>query len=581
MSFDGSTLPREFSRKFLPKNVDVSSVDQLSKFFDELQKRPITSKKDLERWLLDETELLSAIGEEQSIRYIRMTLQTDDTMREKAYLEFVENIEPVVKKRVFDLDRKYLGSNARKQLSPDYYSVLDKRRENNAAIFREANVELEKEDTKLGNEYQKITGAMTVSHNGKEHTMQQMAKYLEETNRKVREETWTLAENRRLKDYEVLDELYDRVIALRARIAENAGFDNYRDYMFRKLARFDYTPEDCFQYHDAVEKHIVPLVRQIDAERKEKLGVDPLRPWDLVVDPEGQPPLRPFKNATEFVERSEKVFEKTDRDFARDFRRMAELKLLDLESRKGKAPGGYNSELMEARLPFIFMNAVGRDTDLRTLLHESGHAFHVFETRKADMLYLYRGENLPTEFAEVASQAMEFMAGEHLEGSFYDSQQNMRTKREHVIDTLKLLPWVATIDAFQHWVYTHPGHSREDRTDYWLKLRERFGGIESYADYEDMAKYRWQRQLHLYLVPFYYIEYGIAMLGALGVWMNYRKDPKKAVENYKKALRLGGSRPLPELFNTAGVPFKFGVETIEPYSRELGAVVKADSVRSR
>jgi oligoendopeptidase F len=355
--------------------------------------------------------------------------------------------------------------------------------------------------------------------------------------------------------------------------------------MFRKLGRFDYTPEDCFRYHDAVAKYIVPLIRENDKERMTKLGVDPLRPWDIGssgsgsggVDPNGRTPLRPFQNANELVERCLKVFDRTDKEFANDFRRMVELKLLDLESRKGKAPGGYNSELYEARLPFIFMNAVGRDQDMRTLLHESGHAFHVFETRKQNMLYMYRSEALPMEFAEVASQAMEFLAGEHLEGTFYDKLDNQRTRREHIIDALRLLPWVATIDAFQHWVYTHPGHSRQERTDYWLKLRRRFGGLESYEGFEESARYRWQRQLHLYLVPFYYIEYGIALLGALGVWLNYRKDPKKAIDNYKNALRLGGSRPLPELFNTAGVPFKFGEETIRPYAQELGTLLRTSS----
>jgi oligoendopeptidase F len=500
-------------------------------------------------------------------------------------LEFVENIEPVVKKRVFDLDRKYLTVPSRKELPSEYYSVLDRRVENNVSIFREENVELEKEETKLGNEYQKITGSMTVMYNGKEHTMQQMARYLEETDRRVREETWRLVETRRLKDHEKLDELYDQLISLRGMIAQNAGFDNYRDYMFRKLGRFDYTPEDCFRYHDAVAKYIVPLIRENDKERMTKLGVDPLRPWDIGssgsgsggVDPNGRTPLRPFQNANELVERCLKVFDRTDKEFANDFRRMVELKLLDLESRKGKAPGGYNSELYEARLPFIFMNAVGRDQDMRTLLHESGHAFHVFETRKQNMLYMYRSEALPMEFAEVASQAMEFLAGEHLEGTFYDKLDNQRIRGEHIIDALRLLPWVATIDAFQHWVYTHPGHSRQERTDYWLKLRRRFGGLESYEGFEESARYRWQRQLHLYLVPFYYIEYGIALLGALGVWLNYRKDPKKAIENYKKALRLGGSRPLPELFNTAGVPFKFGEETIRPYAQELGTLLRTSS----
>ncbi len=574
MSFDYDMLPREYPRRFVAKDVDLADPVKLRELFGSLQKRPIGSRRDLERWLEDESELASAITEEQSLRYIRMTCQTDDEAREKAFLDFVERAEPEVKLGLFELDRKYLATLSRKELPHDKYFVLDRRRENSAAIFREENVELEKEETKLGQKYQKITGATTVTYDGSEKTMQQMARYLEETDRGIREKTWMLVEERRLRDRDTLDELYDELLGLRARIAKNAGFDNYRDYVFKKLARFDYTPDDCFQYHEAVEKHIVPLMRAIDEERAEKLGESPLRPWDLLVDPEGKPPMHPFKTASELVDGCRQIFARMHADFARDFGRMAELSLLDLESRKGKAPGGYNSELMEVRFPFIFMNGVGRDTDLRTILHESGHAFHVFATRNANLHFLYRGEGVPTEFAEVASQAMELMAGEHLEGTFYDQEGAKRSMREHLVDTVKLLAWVATIDAFQHWVYTHPGHSREERRDFWTKLRERFGGPESYDGYEDMWRSRWQRQLHLYLVPFYYIEYGIAMLGALGIWTRYRKDRQGAIESYRRSLSLGGSRPLPELFKTAGVPFDFGPGTVEPYARELGSILK-------
>ncbi len=574
MSFEYSRLPHQYPRRFVPKEVDLADPVKLRNLFESLQNRPLGSRGDLERWLEDESELASAIAEEQSLRYIRMTCQTDDESREKAYLDFVERAEPEVKLGLFELDKKYLAARSRKELPQDKYFVLDRRRENSAALFREENVELEKEETKLGQKYQKITGATTVTYDGSEKTMQQMARYLEETDRGVREKTWKLSEERRLKDRDTLDEIYDELLGLRAKIAKNAGFDNYRDYIFKKLARFDYTPENCFKYHEAVEKHIVPLIRAIDEERAEKIGESPLRPWDLLVDPEGKPPLRPFKTATELVEGCKQIFSKMHADFARDFGRMAAMSLLDLESRKGKAPGGYNTELMEVRFPFIFMNGVGRDTDLRTILHESGHAFHVFATRNTNLHFLYRGEGVPTEFAEVASQAMELMAGEHLEGTFYDRERAKRSMREHLVDSVKLLAWVATIDAFQHWVYTNPGHSSEERREFWVKLKQRFGGLESYEGYEDMWESRWQRQLHLYLVPFYYIEYGIAMLGALGLWTRYRRDRKGAIDSYRRSLTLGGSRPLPELFKTAGVPFDFGPGTVEPYARELGSILK-------
>ena len=569
MSFDHSSLPRDYPRQFLPRNVDLADTGQLKKLFGQLQERPVGSRVELEKWLGDESELLSAVSEEGFVRHIRMTCQTDDPVREKAYLDFVERVEPEVKRLMFELDKKYMGSGARKELAPARFSVLDRRKENSVRLFRDANVGVEKVDSKLGQRYQKVAGAMTVAYDGAERTMQQMNKYLEEPDRTVREKTWLLSEERRFRDRDELNKIYDDLLGLRARIAGNAGFQNYRDYMFRKLARFDYAPEDCFRFHEAVEKHIVPLVRELDEERREKLSVDPLRPWDLVVDPDGKPPLRPFKNSEELLEKCAGTFDKLDPRFGKDFRRMVGLNLPDLDSRKGKAPGGYDYELPEIRLPFIFMNSVGRDGDMRTLLHESGHAFHTFATRDAGYHFLYRGENIPAEFAEVASQAMELLAGEHLESTFYDHEDALRSKREHLEDLARLLPWVATIDGFQHWVYTHPGHSVKEREEYWIQLWKRFGGGESWEGYEQFWRSRWQRQLHLYQFPFYYIEYGISLLGALGVWYNYRKSQNAGVEAYWKALALGGSRPLPELFKAAGVPFDFGPGTIEPYAREL------------
>jgi oligoendopeptidase F len=414
---------------------------------------------------------------------------------------------------------------------------------------------------------------MTVLYDGQERTMQQMGRFLEEPNRNIREETWLLSESRRQKDRDTLNHVYDQLIALRQRIAENAGFDNYRDYIFRKKERFDYTAEDCFSYHEAVEKYIVPLMHELDRERSRGLNVEPLRPWDLAVDPKGLPALRPFKTSSELIQGCVKVFDKVNPEFAAELRRMTSLDLLDLDSRKGKAPGGYNMELSEVRLPFVFMNAVGRDGDVWTLLHESGHAFHVFAMRDKGFPYQYRSENVPLEIAEVASQAMEIIGGEHLEGTFYSKEDAARSKREHLASIVKLLAWIATIDAFQHWIYTHPNHTREDRQDQWVKLRKRFGGAENWGGYEEFLESQWQRQLHLFEVPFYYIEYGIAFMGALGLWTRYRKDPRAAISAYQRALALGGSKPLPELFKTAELPFDFGPRTIEPYAKELRNVL--------
>ncbi len=573
LSFEYSHLPRDYPRQFLPSKIDLTDLPRLKELFHNLQSRAVRSGSDLEKWLKDESELASALAEEQSIRYARMTCQTDDAAREKDYLLFVENVEPEAKIGFSRLDRKYLDTPARKNLPREQYFVLDRKVENNVALFREENVELEKEETKLSQSFQKITGAMTVLYEGQERTMQQMGRFLEEPDRIVREKTWQLSESRRQKDRDTLNHVYDQLISLRQRIAKNAGFDNYRDYIFRKKERFDYTPEDCFRYHEAVEQHIVPLIHELDKERKNGLGVEPLRPWDLAVDPKGRPALRPFKTSSELVQGCINVFDKVNPDFAAKLKKMASLNLLDLESRKGKAPGGYNMELAEVRLPFVFMNSVGRDGDVWTLLHEAGHAFHVFAVRDKGLPYQYRAENVPLEIAEVASQAMEIIGGEHLEGTFYSKADAARSKREHLASIVKLLAWIATIDAFQHWIYTNPSHTREERQDQWVKLRKRFGGAESWNGYEGFLQSQWQRQLHLFEVPFYYIEYGIAFMGALGLWTRYLKDPRAAISAYQRALALGGSKPLPELFKAAELPFDFGPRTIEPYAKELHDVL--------
>jgi oligoendopeptidase F len=573
MYLDYDSLPQEHPQKFIKGNVDLADWSQVEPYFAELQSRDLSSPAVLEGWFDDYSELLVAVSEQGTVRYIRMTEQTTNEDFRSAYLSFVENVEPKVKIAQFNLYRKYAGSDQRKNLPREKYTLADLRIENSVRLFREENVNLEKDERALSQRYQEITGEMTVSYDGKDRTMQQMQKYAELPERGMRREAWTLVQKRMLQDRDRLDQIYDRMVILRQDIAKNAGFGNFRDYVFLKRERFDYTPDDCFRFHEAVERHIVPLVREVYRKRKEMLKVDQLRPWDIIADPEGRPPLHPFETTAEFVQGCRRVFEKVDRELAENFQRTASLNLLDLESRPGKAPGGYNAELSRVRLPFIFMNAVGRDDDVRILLHESGHAFQVYEMKHKDLNYLYKADNLPVEIAEVASMSMEFMGGEHLEGVFYDRKDAMRSSYDHNLQVARLLPWIATIDAFQHWVYTHPGHSRDERRDAWVRTHERFSVGESWEGLEEERRSFWHKQLHLFEIPFYYIEYGIAQLGALGIWVRYLKEPKEAVAAYRAALALGGSKPLPELFNTAGLPWDFGPNIVEAYSRQLRSIL--------
>jgi oligoendopeptidase F len=543
-------------------DADLGDWARIAPLFDRLEQRAreLKSVDELQAWLLDWSELNAALDEEASRRYIAMTCHTDSPDAEKAYLHFVENIEPQLKPRQFVLEQNYTAQPLRRQLPPNRFAVFDRDIKNHVELFRPENVSLETDEAKLSQQYQKLSGSLTVNFRGEEKTLVQMGRYQEETDRALRQESWELVAKRRLQEADNFDDIFDRQITLRGQIAKNASFPNYRDFAFRRLGRFDYSPEDCAKFHDAVEKEIVPIARELQARRREQLKLQSLRPWDLAVDPLNRPPLKPFVETDEMVSRTQKIFNRLDGELAGGFQQMQDLKLLDLDNRKGKAPGGYQSTLAESRLPFIFMNAVGLQRDVETILHEAGHAFHALATRDED-LYPYR--SAPIEFCEVASMSMELLGNEFIE-EFYASDEAKRARRVHLEGVVGVFPWIATVDAFQHWIYTHPNHSREERRKAWLGLMDRFGGDVDWSGLENVRANLWHRQLHIFLHPFYYIEYGIAELGALQVWANSKRDKVRALNDYKKSLALGGSRPLPELFSAAGCQFEFSEKTIQP-----------------
>jgi oligoendopeptidase F len=392
--------------------------------------------------------------------------------------------------------------------------------------------------------------------------MQQMARFTEEPDRTTRQEAWEASTRRRLQDRARIEDLFDKILPLRERIARNAGFDNYRAYTWKALKRFDYTPDDCVRFAESIEKTVVPLVDELDRRRAEDLKLERLRPWDLSVDPKNRPPLRPFADTDidGFVSKTWSIFNRLSPQLAADFDVLRQRRNLDLGSRKGKQPGGYQSTLNEVREPFIFMNAAGLQRDVETLLHEGGHAFHALASRDEPLMFL---RHAPMEFCEVASMAMELFGSEHLD-VFYDEHNANRAKRVHFEGIIRFFPWMATIDSFQHWLYTNPGHSRQQRTKVWLELMERFGSKLDWTGWETAREAWWQRQLHLFHVPFYYVEYGIAQLGALQLWTKAKQDPQRALANYRAGLKLGGTRPLPQLFEAAGIHFDFSERTLRP-----------------
>ena len=550
---------------FVPSDLDALDWDQLQPLYTALIERKLNCGGCLEQLLLDRSELDAAASEAQADVYIRMTCHTDDEDAKKAYLHFVEHVEPKLKDVSFQLDRRIVQCPFADDLDQERYGVYLRNLDADVKLFREENIPLQTDDTKLGQQYDEICGAMSIEFDGEEYTMPQMGRFVQENDRSVRERAWTSIVERRYRDHEPIDGFFDRMVAIRDEVARNADHENYMEYAFAAMHRFDYTPADCQSFHRAAREICVPIHHELNRERARLLGVDVLRPWDLEVDVHGREPLRPFEGADDLVDRTSRLFHRMDGSLGGMFDTMRGGDSLDLESRKGKAPGGYQYNRDRRRVPFIFMNAAGLQRDLVTMVHEAGHAFHSILS-KDDPLVAYR--HAPIEFAEVASMSMELLAHPFLE-EFYDEEAADRARRAHLEDLVRTLSWIAQIDAFQHWIYTHPDHTSEQRDIYWLELDGLYGADVSWEGFEAQRAKAWHRQLHLFRVPFYYIEYGIAQLGALQLWMQYRQDRGQAIENYRRAMTLGGSRPLPELFEAADLTFDFGPDTMKRLMDEV------------
>lgn len=552
---------KKIERHFLPKDFIVDTWEGLEPYYKNLLDRPINSKQDLEQWLKDMSELDAVVGEDAAWRQIRMTCDTESKPLEQAYAYFMMEILPKIKPVADQLNRKLLNSPFTKELDQQQFFTYLRNVKKDVELFRDENVPIQAEVDVMKQQFGVISGKMTVEVNGKEYTLQQAAKFLESPDRRLREEVYRKVNERRMQDKNTLNHLYTQLIVKRDQVARNAGFDNYRDYKFVELGRFDYTREDCYQFHDAVKQYVLPLVNEINERKKQKLGVDSLRPWDLDAEPEGVVPLHPFEGGQELLEKSVKCFERVRPFFADCLRRMNSMNHLDLDSRKGKAPGGYNCPLPESGAPFIFMNAAGQMHDVTTMLHEGGHAVHSF---LAHNLELSAFKEYPMEIAEVASMAMELLTMDNWEVFFDDPEDLKRAKQLQLERTITIFPWIATIDKFQHWVYENPQHTEEERAENWMRILNEFTSpVIDFSGLEEYRRYSWQRQLHLFEVPFYYIEYGIAQLGAIGLWKQSRLDKERALDNYIQALSLGGTRTLPELYKAAGIEFNFSGQYIK------------------
>ncbi len=516
-------------------------------------------------WLDEWSRLSEEVSEAGSVISIAYSQNTEDEARREAYMHYVRVIGPRLADAKHVLKQKALAAidaGAGSGLAPDGLETTFKRFRADVELFRDENVALLAEEQARGSDYGRTMGSILVDFDGEQRTLQGLEPYLASPERSVREGAWRASMSAREEVGNSLDDLFDELLGLRVKIAANAGYENYRDYQWQAMHRFDYTPDDSATFRSAIEATFVPALRRVQARRAEALGLEVLRPWDLQVDTNGDEMLKPFQGGEELAEGAERIFAKVDRSLGERIGTMRREGLLDLDNRPGKAPGGYCATLGARRLPFIFMNSVGTDDNVRTMLHEAGHAFHVFETAE---LPFHWQRSSPLEFAEVASMSMELLTSPYLareSGGLYAPIDALRSRIAHLEHIIEFMPYMAVVDAFQHWLYAHPEHDRAERDAQWLELHERFCVGASWEGLESIRARLWQHKLHIFEIPFYYIEYGIAQLGALQVWRISLDNASDALDAYRSALALGGTRTLPDLFAAAGARFEFSKDAL-------------------
>ena len=560
-------IPTRPIRKFVPEDLVINSWNKIKSLFDNLVDREISSSLELEQLMLDQSELSAVLEEDMAWRYIKMNIDTTDKELGEQFSFWIKEISPNTAPYSHKLNLKLVNSPYLKDLDQEKYRIYLRSVKKQIEIFREDNIPLFTTMEEKQQEYGAISAKMSIEVDGEKMTMQKAALLLKSTDRAKREAIYNKISSRRLQDEKVLDDLFDELISLRQQIAKNAGFDNYRDYMFAAMGRFDYTPKDCFNFHDAIAKEIVPIINSFEQKRKNKLGNESYKPWDTAVDVDGLPPLKPFDGGTELTDLSIECFNRLRPYFGECLSTMKAMKHLDLESKKGKAPGGFMYPLYEIGVPFIYMNAVGSQRDLVTMVHEGGHAVHSFLSRD---LSLTEFKSTPSEVAELASMAMELLSMDHWDVFYDDAADLKRARLEQLEKALETLPWVASIDKFQHWIYTNK-HTAQQRKEKWLEISAELGNqIIDWEGNENVHANLWQKQLHLYEVPFYYIEYGMAQLGAIAMWRSYKQLGEQGLDNYMNALKLGYTKTIGEIYETAGIKFDFSAS----YVKELADFIK-------
>ncbi|MCI3144982.1 M3 family oligoendopeptidase [Bacillus cereus] len=541
--------------------IDISNVLQLEKTLSSLLNKMISSKLDLENWLKEQSKMIWEIEEQLRSHYIAFQCNTDDEEIKDTFEHDQQFVKPLLKRYQNLLDNKYLESPFRMELDSNLYGLLDAKIKNAQKLFCEDNIELEIKEDKLVTEYFEITGGLSAIWAGEEKTITELQSYLQDSNRDIRKKAKTIISEQFLSVEKELQNILNQLIEIRHQKAKNIQLENYRDYMFKKYERFDYSAIDCYELAESIRKYVVPLKDKILLEKKEKLQVDTLRPWDVSAVTPDQKVLKPIANENDLIEKSTHIFNKLDVEFSALLNRMYKHNCLDLTSRKGKAAGGFCEYLPASQLSYIFMNLNYTQDDIVTFIHEMGHSIH---NELIKPLKLRQYIEIPAETAELASMTMELFSLNYWDTFYTDKKDLKQAKINFFKDVISYLPIMLIVDQFQHWLYENPSHTSEERNEKYLQLQKHYQSSVIHIDgYENWIATSWLPVLHIFEVPFYYIEYAIAQLGALQMYKQYKEDPKQALENYKKALSLGSSQSIKEVYDAAGIRFDFSGETIK------------------
>ena len=566
-------MAKKLVRKFVNPNLEIKSFKDVKPYFDDLKNRELTSAGKIWKWLQDKSELEAILSENLAWRYIKMNCNTNDKALVDAFNVFVSEIEPQIALYTDELNKIFYTEPVLQMVDKAKLFNVIREIKKDIEIFRHENVPIEAELQKKEQEFGVISSKMSINYKGEELTLQKAANYLKSTDRNERQQVYQLINERRLQDAETFDQLLTDLIVLRQKLAKNAGYDNFRDYKFRSMGRFDYGVADCVKFHDSVQQVVVPIIDDIYNERKSKLKLEALKPWDLDVDVDLNPPLKPFTKVDDLIHKTTFVFRDLELEFGMYLNEMKNMGHLDLDSRKNKAPGGFNYPLHESNVPFIYMNATGNLRDVITMIHEGGHAVHAYLCADLELVDF---KETPAEIAELASMTMELITMDYWHYYFDDEAELKRAKRMHLEDVLSVLPWVAAIDKFQHWLYENPQNTPKQRKQQWMKISQSFESkVINYEGLEHFQENKWQKQLHIFEVPFYYIEYGIAQLGAIAIWKNFKQDKQKTLKDFKAALKLGYTTTITDTYKTAGIQFNFS----DTYIQELMDFVKAEIIQ--